>query len=60
MVEGMPKEERIGLGLEEIPPEASNDLNLESSFTQKDFEDALAKVFPFTEELQADQESSKT
>ena len=50
----------IQFGLGEIPPDAMNELSIEQPFTQEDFEEALKKVFPFTQELQADQESSKT
>lgn len=47
--------EEFGLG--EIPPDAMNDLSIEQPFTQEDFKTALNKIFPFTQELQADQES---
>ena len=49
--------EKFGLG------EVSNsvtEISIEHTFTQADFDNALNKVFPFTKELQADQESSKT
>jgi len=46
-------------GLGDIP-EAMNELSIELPFIQADYEEALKKVFPFTQELQADQESSKT
>ena len=53
---GEPKQ----FGLGEISPDAMNELSIEQPFTQEDFEEALNKVFPFTQELQADQELSKT
>jgi len=46
-------------GLGDIP-NATNELSIESPFTQADFEEALNKVFPFSRELQADQELLKT
>jgi len=49
--------EQFGLG--ELP-DATNELSIEYPFTQVDFEEALNKVFSFTQELQSDQESSKT
>lgn len=52
------KSEQFGLG--EIPPDAMNELHIEQPFTQEDFGEALNKVFPFTQELQADQESLRT
>ncbi len=52
------KSKHFGLG--GIPPDAMNELSIEQPFTQENFEEALNKVFPFTGELQADQESSKT
>lgn len=45
-------------GLGDIP-EAMNELSIELPFTQADSDEALNKVFPFTQELQADQESQK-
>lgn len=54
------REARNQFGLGEIPPDAVNELSIEQTFTQKYFEEALNKVFLFTQELQADQESSKT
>ena len=52
------KRDTIGLSL--TSPDAVNTLSRDLLFTQEDFEKALNKVFPFTRELQADQESSKT
>ena len=52
------EQEKFGLG--ELPPDASNMLFLDPSFTKKDFEAALKKVFPFTQTLQDDQEASET
>ncbi len=49
--------EQFGLG------EVSNsetEISVEHTFTQADFDNALNKIFPFTQELQADQESSQT
>lgn len=54
------KQEPKQFGLGVIPPDAMNELSIELPFTQAEFEEALDKVFPFTQELQADQESSKT
>jgi len=54
------KRESEQFGLGEIPPDAMNELHIEQPFTQVDFKEALNKVFPFTQELQADQESLKT
>jgi len=54
------KGESKQFGLGEIPSDAMNELSIEQPFTQKDFENALDKVFPFIEGAQADQESSKT
>ncbi len=51
------KTKQFGLG--DIP-DATNELSIELPFTEEDFAEALNKVFPFTQELQADQESSKT
>lgn len=47
-----------GLGV--TSPDAANELSLDLPFTQEDFEGALNRVFPFTQELQDEQESSKT
>ncbi len=52
------KDETKHFGLGDIP-DAANELSIELSFTQSDFQEASNKVFPFTQELQADQESSK-
>ncbi|MBA7651608.1 hypothetical protein ES703_59427 [subsurface metagenome] len=41
------KEEPKQFGLGEIPPDAMNELSLEQSFTQEDFDEALDKAFPF-------------
>lgn len=49
-----------GFGLGQIPPDASNELHLDPTFTKEDFEEALNKVFPFTLALPEDQESSET
>ncbi len=49
--------EQFGLG------DVSNsvtEISIEHTFTRADFDNALNKVFPFTRELQSDQESSKT
>ena len=48
------------IGLNVVSPDAVNALSLDLPFTQEDFNEALNKVFPFTQELQANQESSKT
>lgn len=48
------KEESKQFGLGELPPDAMNELSIEQPFTQRDFENALDKVFPFTRELQTD------
>jgi len=53
------KDESKQFGLGDIP-DATNELSTELPFTPLDFEEALNKVFPFTQELQADRESSKT
>jgi len=46
-------------GLGDIP-DAMNEVSIELPFSQIDFGEALNKVFPFTQELQADEESSRT
>lgn len=51
-------EDKFGLG--QIPPDASNELFLDPSFTKEDFKEALNKVFPFTQILLDDEESSRT
>ena len=48
----------IGLGV--TSPDALNHYPPEIIFTQSDFDAALNKVFPSTQELQDDQESSET
>lgn len=53
------RDESNQFGLGDIP-DATNELSTELSCTQSDFEEALNKLFPFTQELQADRESSKT
>ena len=53
------KDESKQFGLGDIL-DATNALSTELCFTPSDFEQALDKVFPFTQELQADRESSKT
>ena len=50
------KDESKQFGLGDIP-DATNELSTELPFTPSDFEEALNKVFPFTQELQADLES---
>jgi hypothetical protein len=45
-------------GLGDIP-HATNELSIELSFTPSDFEEAINELFPFTQELQANLESSK-
>jgi len=52
------EQEKFGLG--ELPPDASNTLSLDPSFTKKDFEEALKKVFPLSQALLDDQESLET
>lgn len=47
------RDESKQFGLGDIP-DATNELSIESPFAQSDFEEALNKVFPFTQELQAD------
>ena len=54
------KEDSGQFGLGEMSPDAMNELSIERRFTQGDFDEALNKVFPFTQELQGDQESSGT
>ncbi|MGD9117295.1 MAG: hypothetical protein PVJ08_00940 [Dehalococcoidia bacterium] len=46
-------------GISEIPPDAINELSFAQPFGQGVLEQDLNKAFPFTQELQADQESSK-
>ena len=53
------KDESKQFGLGDIL-DATNELSIELPSTPADFEEALNKVFPFTQELQADRESSKT
>ena len=48
---------QFGLG---VILDAANELSIELSFTPSDFEEALNELFPFTQELQAYLESSKT
>lgn len=48
------------IGLNVTSPDAVNDLSLDLPFTQENFDEALNKVFPFTQELQDEQESSQT
>ena len=52
------EQEQFGLG--EIPPDASNVLSLATLFTKEDFGEALDKVFPLTQVLLDEEESSKT
>ena len=52
------EQEQFGLG--ELSPDASNVASLDLSFTKKDFEEALKKVFPLSQALLDDEESSKT
>jgi hypothetical protein len=47
---------QFGLG---YIPDATNELRIELSFTPSDFEEAINELFPFTQELQANLESSK-
>jgi len=47
-------QEEIGLG--QIPPDASNELLLDPSFTKEDFEEALKKIFPLTPNIPSDEE----
>lgn len=49
--------EQFGLGK---VANSETDISVEHIFTQADFDNALNKVFPFTQELQAGQESPKT
>lgn len=51
-------QEQFGLG--ELPPYASNVVSLDLSFTKESFEEALKKVFPLSQALLDDEESSKT
>ena len=53
------KDESKQFGLGDIH-DATNELSIELPSSPSDFEEALNKVFPFTQELQADRESSKT
>ena len=48
------------IGLWVTSPDAVNEIFLNLSFTQEDFEEALNKVFPFTETLRDEQELSRT
>jgi len=48
------------IGLRITSPNAVNNLSLELPFTQQDFNDALNRIFPFTQELQDEQELSQT
>lgn len=52
------KQEQFGLG--ELSPDASNVVSLDLSFTKETFEEALKKVFPLSQALLDDEESSKT
>ena len=47
-------------GLGEIPPGASNVVSLDLPFTKEVFEGALEKVFPLSQALLDNEESSKT
>ncbi len=49
------KEKPRLFGLGEMPPDAVNEISLEQSFTQEDFNEALDKVFPFTQAFQNEQ-----
>ncbi len=52
------EQEQFGLG--ELPPDASNMVSLDLSFTKESFEEALKRVFPLSQALLDDEESSKT
>jgi len=51
------EQEQFGLG--ELPPDATNVLLIDPSFTEEDFEAALEKVFPKAQSLTGDQEASE-
>jgi len=51
------KPEQFGF---EMPPDASNVVSLDLPFTKEAFEGALKKVFPLSQALIDDEESSKT